>query len=69
MRAYVYRDCDARLRLRKVVVEIYDDGANADEHLPRDRTRMFAWPFLARRLARRVARMKARCEVMKNAST
>jgi hypothetical protein len=59
----VYRDCDARLRLRKVVVELYGQNGKL-----LDRTRMFAGPLLTPRLARRVARMKARGAVMARSS-
>lgn len=48
----VYRDCDTpRLRLRKVVLELYGDNGLLD------RRRMFMFPFFAKRLKRKKARM------------
>lgn len=62
MKVRVHRNVDT-LRLRKVVVELHHD---TDDFCcdPIDRTRMFAGPFFAWRLARRIARMKARAAVM-----
>lgn len=45
MKFHVYRDCDARLRLRKVVVELHNEHGCLI-----DRRRMFAGPFFALRL-------------------
>lgn len=58
---HVYRDCDT-LRLRKVVVECWLDGA--DEFDCRDRRRMFAGPFFEWRLARKMKRMRNLVEKM-----
>ena len=56
MNFHVYRDCDQRFRLRKIVIELTDD-----EGVLINRTRMFSSLFLCmlkRRLARRIRRMK-----------
>jgi hypothetical protein len=50
-----YRDYDS-WRLRKVVCEVWLVGSDGQATLL-DRTRMFAWPFLAKRLAHRKAGM------------
>lgn len=58
MEVKVYRDCDKRLRLRKVVVETWF----GEQML--DRCRLFAGLGFARRLARKIARSKRRAEIM-----
>lgn len=58
----VYRDCDQRFRLRKVVVTLW--GKRGEEPAVVDRTRMFAGPLFTWRLARRLAKMRARAAVM-----
>jgi len=59
MKFKIYRDCDARLRLRKIVIELRD----ADGELL-DRTRMFAGPGLKRRIKMRCKRMVRRAGLM-----
>lgn len=51
----VYRDCDKRLRLRKVVVELWE-GEDFKAQLV-DRRRMFAGPFFFDRLVKKMERM------------
>lgn len=58
---HVYRDCDT-IRLRKVVVECWLDGA--EEFDPRDKRRMFAWPFFEFRVKRKMKRMAKLVEKM-----
>lgn len=56
----IYRDCDARLsprpKLRKIVVECYVNGEL------KNRSRLFAWPWLKRALKKRKAAMKRKVE-------
>ncbi len=55
----IYRDCDARLRLRKVVVELH----HADGSLL-DRRRMFAGLLFAMRLKMKQRRMHRLGQIM-----
>ncbi len=54
----VYRDCDERFRLRKVVVSLRQGSMLVD------RTRMFAGPLFKWRLSRRIRKMQLRAVVM-----
>jgi len=51
----IYRDCDKRLRLRKVVVELWS-GEDLKAELV-DRRRMFAGPWFFNRLVNKMERM------------
>lgn len=53
MQFKAYRDCDQRLRLRKLVIELYDSEGNL-----LDRTRLFGG------LWRLKARIRRRCHFM-----
>ena len=55
----IYRDWDQRLRLRKVVIECYNDEGQL-----LDRARCFAGCFFKHRLRRKLRAMKWRCEIM-----
>jgi hypothetical protein len=52
MKFHVYRDCDQRFRIRKVVVELWA----GDELI--NRRRMFAGPFFYVRLLKKMKKMK-----------
>ncbi len=61
MKVFVYRDGGRILPLRKVAVSI-----STDANILLDKSRMFAGPFFAKRLARRIARMKRRAALMQS---
>jgi hypothetical protein len=52
MKFHIYRDCDQRFRVRKVVVELWNGEALVD------RRRMFAGPLFALRLKLKMKKMK-----------
>lgn len=63
LKACIHRDCDT-LRLRKVIIEIYDE-ATGDLV---DSSRMFAGLFFERRLSKRLKKAVFRANIMLKAS-